>query len=89
METAELDSHKDLGINAVPSDRLQFQKVVTCSPIAFQGHTGVTYGPLCGTSPENCTVYQAYDFGPVSSGTNYTYLYDPGTIGQRVGYAIK
>jgi hypothetical protein len=91
METADLDSHEDLGINSVPSDRLQFQKMVTCSPIAWQGHTRVNYGPLCNPNPDsnNCTAYQEYDFGPISTVSTYTYLYDPGTIRQGVGYAIK
>lgn len=33
METAKLDSHYDLGLNAPSGDRIKFQRNATCSPI--------------------------------------------------------
>jgi len=33
MDTGELDSHVDFGINAPSGDRITFRKRVTCSPI--------------------------------------------------------
>lgn len=35
IQTAPLDSHYDLGINAPPGERLKFQYRATCAPLAY------------------------------------------------------
>jgi hypothetical protein len=37
VTTRELDSHKDLGLNAEHSDRIRFDRNVTCAPIDLRG----------------------------------------------------
>lgn len=80
MYTNILDSQADMGINAAPQDRVQFQKNVTCSPLAI--HSTASMGPFTSGN------YTAFEYGPISGVSAYTYLYNPGAIRDIVGYQI-
>ncbi|KAG4428969.1 hypothetical protein IFR05_015551 [Cadophora sp. M221] len=66
MQTEMLDSHKDFGINAPHSDRIQIQRTTICSPLNVTRFTNITKGIV--TGEEITGVY----FGPVT-GENYTF----------------
>ena len=79
MDTGLLDTHEDLGINAAQSDRIQYRKVTSCSPIHTRGYvttfndtdpTHVAYGDL---------LYQ-YNYGPIVNVSNFTYQYDTHSV---------
>lgn len=63
MTTSLLDSHKDLGINAPPGDRVSLQISITCSPLVIDDL-------LTTTETDNQTVVEVF-MGPVT-GTNWT-----------------
>jgi hypothetical protein len=89
MSTNLLDSETHLGINAPPSDRVQFQKMVTCSPITLTNRTKIYGGDFCSSNINCSRLYTEYDFGPISGLTDYTYLYNPDAPQDNVGYQIK
>lgn len=69
METAPLDSHYDLGINAPPDQRLKFQYRATCAPLAYDfvdrfanSTTEQKTNSSFGTPPGNATII-LYEFG--------------------------
>jgi hypothetical protein len=81
MYTGILDSHDDLGINAPPQDRIRSQKNVTCSPLFI--HSANSTGDF-GSSD-----YTEYNYGSFPSlNQNYTYLCNPKTTMDNVGYQI-
>jgi len=86
MFTDLLDSHKHLGINAPPVDRIQFQKNTTCSPLSTSNRTSVYYGPF-GAANES-KAYTQYEFGPIEGVSDYTYLFSSSTPQDIVGYQI-
>jgi hypothetical protein len=86
MSTALLDSHLHLGINAPEDDRVSFSRSVTCSTLTYTNRTSVSGGDFC-PSGGGCKNYTAYNFGPIVPGvSNYTFLYDPTTPRDIVGY---
>lgn len=81
MYTDVLDSHFDLGINAPPGNRIQFQKNTTCSPLVI--HTAKNAGDFGRGN------YTAYMYGPFPGlSQEYTYLYQPQAIYDNVGYQM-
>jgi len=96
MDTGELDSHVDFGINAPSGDRITFRKRVTCSPI--QGGQlisdpvvqtiNLTYSGRSGAAETGNLTYYYVDMGP--SGTNnYTFVWSANTPYDYVGYQVE
>ncbi|RSL82415.1 hypothetical protein CEP51_005160 [Fusarium floridanum] len=67
VQTDELDSHKDFGINAPPEERIKFRRSTTCSPLNVNKY-GMVFERMTG---ENFT---GIFFGP-SAVSNWTYTY--------------
>ena len=90
MVSAILDSHDDLGINAHPKDRVQFQKTVTCSPVSTANRTEVMSLVPGNSNVTNSTLYDVttYNFGGINGVSSYTYAYAPSAISSSVGYQI-
>jgi len=87
MSTYLLDSHLHLGINARENDRLQFSMSVICSPLTTTNRTSVSGGDLCPSGVGCSKNYTAYNFGAIVPGvSSYTFLYDPTTPQDIVGY---
>jgi hypothetical protein len=83
MSTDLLDSHYHLGINAPAQNRVHFQKNTTCSPISLTNRTAAYIGPSAGSKD-----YTQYEFGPIDQVSAYTYLYNPSTPQDIVGYQV-
>jgi hypothetical protein len=88
MQSALIDSHIDLGINAPDTDRVQFKKTTTCAPILLEGKYGggqsvADEGLLPGDSVKLYNLGPRLDpFGDIFSNntlgiTNYTALFNP------------
>ena len=78
-----------LGINAPPKNRILFRKVVTCSPLSIANRTSTSNGPFCNTPSCSKGNLTAYNFGPIKAIFDYTYLYNPASIQDNVGYEMK
>lgn len=87
MDTGYIDSHKTLGMNAPESDRMQWRKVSTCSPIQRSGysyqvnvtdHNEIAYGDTL----------DQFAFGPNEGVSNYTYSYNEHSTVEGFGYFI-
>ena len=92
MTSSLIDSHRDLGINARPNRRVQFQKVTTCAPLTTRGYsryaTGVSISKnLIGED------YMYYLYGPGvvnpdgSVVQNFTYLYNTNAVRANFAYS--
>jgi hypothetical protein len=84
FDTGLLDSCNDLGINAAMKDRVQFRKVMTCSPLITEGY--IQYGKVEFDGQKyNYTAgyYGASQIGDWSSDVGFEnatfFLADPGT----------
>jgi hypothetical protein len=88
MASEILDSHGDLGINAHPKDRVQFQKTVTCSPVSTTNRTGLTAMIPGNSNTTDKTSYITYNFGGINDVSLYTYAYAASTKYDGVGYQI-
>lgn len=77
LDTGEIDSHKHLGINADPKDRLTYQRITTCAVLNDTGYVQGWDGTVMNTTspkpdPDNARAY----YGPSTyKNTNYTYSY--------------
>lgn len=63
LDTGEVDSHDDLGINAKPSDRLKYRRVTTCAVLNGTSHTNGWNGTVESSSsvePSPDTAYAYY-----------------------------
>jgi hypothetical protein len=77
LETALIDSHTDLGINAPPHDRVAYQKINTCSPIHSTRFAQVVNANETAEFyywPPN-TRLQRFFYGPIR-GANFTYTFE-------------
>jgi hypothetical protein len=88
MFTDLLDWHEHLGINAPQYDRIKFQKNTTCSPISISNRTSAYTGPFGTSNTNSSKEYTQYEFGPITGVSNYTYLFNPSTPQDIVGYQI-
>ena len=87
MDSGLIDSHEDLGINAAKSERVQYRKVTTCSPIHTKGYvTNIT-----DTDP-NAVAYgdslELYWYGEIPGITNYTFQYNTHSLVDNNGYFL-
>lgn len=94
IKSKRIDSLYDLGINTRDSDRLEFQKVATCSPLIKQGFIqSMPGGPESGYGIVGDMLY-TYMYGPsVLTGgkvnsTDHTYMYNNHTGLDGVGYRL-
>jgi hypothetical protein len=86
MATEILDSHKDLGINAAPKDRVHFQKSTTCSPLSASNRTSVYTGTF--NAANGSKAFTQYNYGSIID-MPYTYLFNPSTPQDIVGYQLS
>lgn len=68
MDSGYINSHYDLGINAIPENRILYRKVSTCAPIYASD-----FGVLENESTVGETIYMYA--GNVGTATNYTFKY--------------
>jgi hypothetical protein len=72
LDSGEIDSLNDLGINSKPEDRFSFRTAVTCSPLTTPGYyhdlNRPEYGPYWG-------MYRYYDYGVHTPGNNFSIAY--------------
>ncbi|KIX94278.1 uncharacterized protein Z520_09988 [Fonsecaea multimorphosa CBS 102226] len=77
LETDQIDSHVDLGINAKPKDRLKYSRRTTCAVLDGTDHIKGWNGTIVNSSsprPAPDTAYAYY--GPsLYKGTEWTYAY--------------
>ncbi|OJD29408.1 cytochrome p450 protein [Diplodia corticola] len=67
LDTGFLDSHTDFGLNAPPSQRFQYRRVLHCAPLITEG-----YKTIWNASSDRS--YTTYNYGSSSSSYfNYTY----------------
>ena len=87
MDTGPIDSHRVLGINAPPSDRITYRKFTTCSPIRTKGHAQEWNN----TNPDTVTFGDRFDrlyLGPIKDVSNFTFQYDEHTTHEQAGYQL-
>ncbi|KAL8682670.1 MAG: hypothetical protein Q9186_001266 [Xanthomendoza sp. 1 TL-2023] len=86
MDSGLLDSHSALGINAPGSDRLQYRKIRTCSPIHFS-----TYVEEVNHTNQNTDGDRRFNImlGEVLGVTNYTLQYNLHSLADGIGYALS
>lgn len=87
MDSGLIDSHEELGINAAKSERVQYCKVTTYSPIHTKGYaTNIT-----DTDP-NALAYgdslELYWYGEIARITNYTFQYNTHSLADKNGYIL-
>lgn len=84
MDTGQLDSHMDFGINAPPEERIKFRRVCTCAPIRH----GSGLATVSNDSTLGEVIYINAGPQPVL-GVNYTFIYTPVPNLDGVGYTLK
>ncbi|KAF2634384.1 hypothetical protein P280DRAFT_554619 [Massarina eburnea CBS 473.64] len=65
IDTGYIDSNKDLGINAAPSDRFHYRFVHHCAPLVTEGFTNIT-------QTNTSEMFQRYWYGSIDPRFNYT-----------------
>ncbi|KAM0796423.1 hypothetical protein BDR22DRAFT_976173 [Usnea florida] len=75
MDTGYIDSHEALGINAPKSQRVQYRKVSTCSPIHTKGYA-TELNDTNSSDSDYGDLLLNYNYGPLPGvSANYTYQY--------------
>lgn len=83
METELIDSHKDLGINAQPKDRIQLQRLTTCAILNTTDYTSSIDDPVLGEM-------EVFNFGPlVNADWNYTTSASPYDPLSNAGFVLE
>ncbi|OAP56635.1 hypothetical protein AYL99_08747 [Fonsecaea erecta] len=77
LETDQIDSHEDLGINAEPADRLKYWRRTACAVLNDTGRVTGWNGTLASTSSLQPSIATAYAYyGPsLYKSTEWTYSY--------------
>ena len=88
MDSGRLDSHTALGINAPRSDRVEYRKVTTCSPIHSIGHT-VIFNETNTELVRYGDTLVNYMFGEVSGIQPYTFQYNLHALVENYGYVLR
>jgi hypothetical protein len=86
LDTGLLDSHKDIGINAPPAERVSYRKRTTCAvlrPEYIQKHS------LLGISNTTNGPKYEYYLGPIGDVINATFEYYPIVSGLTFGYYLE
>ena len=87
MDTGLLDTHEHLGINAAQSDRIQYRKVTSCSPIHTKGYV-TTFND---TNPNDLAygnLFLDYNYGPILGVSNFTYEYNTHSVADIDDYIL-
>lgn len=79
MDTGLIDTHEHLGINAAQSNRIQYRKVTTCSPIHTRGYV-TAFNDTDPTHLAYRNILLQYNYGPVVNISNFTYSYDTHSV---------
>ena len=87
MDTGLIDTHEHLGINAAQSDRIQYRKVTTCSPIHTRGYV-TTFNDTDPTHLAYGDILLQYNYGPVVNVSNFTYFYDTHSVTDIEDYIL-
>lgn len=87
MDTGHIDSHQALGINAPMSERIQYRKVTTCSPIHTKGYA-TTLNDTSSSDLAYGDTLQQFAYGPVLGVSNYTYQYDTHNLVGSNSYSL-
>ena len=87
MDTGPIDSHRVLGINAPPSDRITYRKITTCSPITTKGYAK-EWNNSNSDSPTYGDRFDRLYLGPIRDVSDYTYEYDEHTTKEMAGYQL-
>ncbi len=87
MDTGPLDTHEQLGINAAPSDRVQYRKVASCSPIHTKGYV-TTFNDTNPNQLAYGNLFYDYNYGPIVNVTNYTYRYNTHSLTDVEDYIL-
>lgn len=75
MDTGLLDTHEHLGINAAPSNRIQYRKVTSCSPIHSRGYV-TTFNDTDPNTLAYGDLFLEYNYGPLTNVSSFTYRYN-------------
>jgi hypothetical protein len=80
MDTGDIDTHDDLGINAPPDERLKYRRITQCAVLNDTGRVtgwdGVVEGNRAGPSPNQTSDMAKALYGPsLYKGTDWTYAY--------------
>ncbi|KAL8872035.1 MAG: hypothetical protein Q9174_002268 [Haloplaca sp. 1 TL-2023] len=87
LDTGLLDSHRVLGINAKPSDRVQYRKVTTCSVLRTKEYS--YYWNNTDTAGSGVQELIRYNYETWSKGsTNYTWQYNLNDVVGSYGYSL-
>ena len=87
MDTGLVDSHGALGINAKPSDRVQYRKVTTCSVLRTKEYS--YYYNNTNTGGSGVQELIRYTYGTSTNNlTNYTWQYDTNNFLSTFGYSL-
>ena len=87
MDTGLLSTHEDLGINAAQSDRIQYRKVTTCSPVHTRGYV-TTFNDTNPTHLAYGDLILEYNYGPIPNVSNYTYFYNTHSVTDIEDYIL-
>lgn len=87
MDSGLLDSHDDLGMNAPKSDRIQYRKVTTCSPIQTPGFTTMM-NVTDPNDPAYGDLLQQFAYGELSGVSNYTFTYNTHSVIDNWPYSL-
>ncbi|KAF4554665.1 Hypothetical protein D9617_4g004200 [Elsinoe fawcettii] len=85
LESVWLDSHRHLGINAVPKDRVQVRLLCTCSVIRYADLRTIVPDRTTGNRSE----LHQYKLGIVPGVQNYTFQYSTHTPNDLVSYTLN
>ncbi len=91
LDSGPIDSQNDLGINSVPSDRVTYRKVTTCSPIHSTRFARIIWANETSEKslwPSDTRLQQFY-FGPITgANVTWTFQYSEWAPGDGFGYDI-
>ncbi len=88
MDTGPLDTHEHLGINAAQSDRIQYRKVTSCSPIHTRGYV-TTFNDTNPNEIAYGNLFYEYLYGPILNVSNYTYRYNTHSLTDVEDYILS
>jgi hypothetical protein len=95
IDTGNISSHDDLGINTQEKDRITYRRKTTCAPIIDEGYiTSLNYTDAVKIKDlgyfegQHGDTLDFYNFGP-SGGSNFTYFYNRHAATTGFGYEIR
>jgi hypothetical protein len=89
FQSGEIDSHLQLGINAAPSDRIQFYRSLTCAPVPLEERYSYLSNASNSSDGAPLTVYYFGDDQGSPPGTNEIFTMEEGNIGDASPYSPR